>query len=553
MKPFFRKKENRSLDVGTSRSKWSIPIPFLSRRGRGTVNLREKLYVKYPLEVLAGIGVIIVVVFLMKSAFTKAEVTTFNPATCLGTWQNPAAAQGVPETFGVDGAVPSAENSAVYTESPSYVFCGNFLPPESEFEATGTIQSVGLTFVWDIRDASASMATGSEGSEETTGTTGTEETPDTTPPASFRNIPFGFLVHPVYAQEEPPVDPAPATEPAAPTPEEQTAPAVLPGPTEPAPPEEPSAPAPDVVLPAPDEPVTSEDPLDETIPVTAEATTTTPTGEEATSTASTTEEVVTYEPPAPPSDAFLKVSYTLNGTTWFELTRVNLSNWPNLTLSIPITSWEELANLQVSVEEISTTLLPPYPKIFLDGMSLEVTYERPIPPEEQGGGAVFDPQNEDTTVVEPGDQIDITSDLFGDFLTEPPASGIGTKPMDTGAAPQDSMNSVVRAVNPEARHSCSFEPFSLGVQAGRGSAVFTMTLAPSRPNSPFEVEVGNLPLGVTASINRASGVGTFRPRITLSAENSAVLGSYTITVFYNEAQNGGGTLTSACKLNLIVE
>lgn len=519
--------------MGTSRSRWAISLPF-SRRGSGeTINLRQKLYVRYPLEVLAGIGVIIVVVFLMRSAFTKAEVTTFNPATCLGTWQNPSAAQGTPETFGVEGAVPSAENSAVYTATPSYIFCGNFLPPGSEFEATGTIQSVGLTFVWDIRDESRTPSSSVE-VPSGTGPTSTDESPVANPPTSFRSTPFSLLVRPVFAQEAPVGEPAPTP---APIPEPSAATATPPL-------EEPPAPMPDAPAQTPEEPAPSQAPLD--VVTAPEATST-----EATSTASTTE-VVTYEPPAPPADTFLKVSYTLNGTTWFELSRVNLSNWPNLTVSIPIVSWDELANLQVSVEEIGTTLLPPYPKVFLDGMFLEVTYERPVPPEEATGGAVLtngDGSGEPT----PEEPINIVSDIFGNFIEEPAAPLVETGPDDAGISTHGTVNTAPRSVNPEARHACSFTPFSLGVRPKGPSASFTMTLVPSRPNAPFEIEIGNLPAGVTANINRASGVGTLRPRVALSAEQGAVPGSYTITVFYNEAQNGGGTLTSACKLNLIVE
>jgi hypothetical protein len=189
-------------------------------------------------------------------------------------------------------------------------------------------------------------------------------------------------------------------------------------------------------------------------------------------------------------------------------------------------------------------------------MFIAVNYERPIPPMEDGGGAIFDEQNGDDPTADLGDQFDITSDLFGDFLEEPATPTVEGEPVDTAdttGASRGSNAPVMRVVSPEAKHSCSFDPFSLGVQAGKESAIFAMTLVPSRPNAPFEIEVGNLPPGVNASINRESGVGTFRPRVTLFAERSVVPGSYTITVFYNETQNGGGMLTAACKLNFIVD
>jgi hypothetical protein len=573
MESFFRRKhkqEKRGLDVSVTRQRWSIPIPFFQRGGRETVNLRQKIYVKYPLEVLTGLLVLVAAVFLVKSAFTKAEVASFNPASCLGTWQNAGLAQGVPETFGVEGLTPSEGNSAQYAESPSYIFCGGFVP--ADFEATGTIRSVGLTFVWNVLDVStvASTATpvspGVPEGEEIPAAEGAASSSEpaqpltpvpapegetSTPAASpavlrYHRSLLSYLLAPAYAQESP------------------------------AEPDQQPTPVPKLTVPsATDESVPGEGTQNgtSTSPESDVPTSTSPISEptasstEATSSAPAAEEPVTYAPPAPPDENFLKVSYTLDGMTWFELSRVNLSNWPNLTLSIPVNDWNELKNLQVSVEDTLTTLLPPYPRVFLDGMLLEVTYDRPVPTDEiiaeqqqdtETPGSVEE-QNQGEQAQEPETQveesqnplenlIEVVQGIVVDTPQEPPPPTPVFVPV-----PSPMPTHTGRVTDPEAQHSCAFDPFTLAVRRETGRAIYTMLLSPSRAGAPYTVALGTLPRGISATVDRAAGVGSARPHVVMTADASAEAGSYTLSVLYHETQDGGGALTTLCKLNLIVE
>jgi hypothetical protein len=77
-----------------------------------------------------------------------------------------------------------------------------------------------------------------------------------------------------------------------------------------------------------------------------------------------------------PDENFLDVSYSTDGQTWISIGKVNANNWQQFTITLPISSWVDLTNLQVRVEGIPTTENP-VPPIYLDGMFVEVHYDVP--------------------------------------------------------------------------------------------------------------------------------------------------------------------------------
>src|SRR3989344_802600 len=182
---------------------------------------------------------------------------------------------------------------------------------------------------------------------------------------------FSFILNRPFAQEDvtPARTEAPAssseillqnTEPPTPVPStntnDETSPNDTPTGTEPIPfPEEP------VVLPT----LTTK--LEPIATSTTNETTSTPTGT-----------APTYEPPPPPEpdENFLKVSYSVDGEAWFEIGRVNMGNWQNFTARLPISRWDELKKLQISIQGIPT-MLNPVPPVYLAGMFVEVNYELP--------------------------------------------------------------------------------------------------------------------------------------------------------------------------------
>lgn len=70
-------------------------------------------------------------------------------------------------------------------------------------------------------------------------------------------------------------------------------------------------------------------------------------------------------------DAFLDVSYSLDGVTWQDLGEVSAENWQNFSVTIPVSSWSDINALQVRLTPLITA---DPPVISLDSMWLEVDY-----------------------------------------------------------------------------------------------------------------------------------------------------------------------------------
>ncbi len=75
-----------------------------------------------------------------------------------------------------------------------------------------------------------------------------------------------------------------------------------------------------------------------------------------------------------PDDNFLEVSYSTDGSTWIPIQKVNEANWKDMTITLPLASWSDLANLQIRIAAIPTSLTV-VPPVYLDGMLVEVHYD----------------------------------------------------------------------------------------------------------------------------------------------------------------------------------
>jgi hypothetical protein len=367
IKAMKRPKKNRQSSAFKDIHPVSPRRPTLTFFKSHTVYLKLPFWRRYPSLAVAALLLMGGGLFLLKTVLTKAEVADFYPATCLGEWQNPTHAQGEAETF-AQGDAPSIfteENSARFTGDAAKIFCGGFLP--SDYTPPGTIESVGLTLIWQIGDTSTSSATSSDASAEDAEVSGPTVTPgplpEESPPSSWQEeMPHPLLrsiVKSVLAEEtttsldvastltqEIDVTSSP------PTSEEN----VLEAPPEPPPPA-------DNAIEAPTPP---------TSPIEGDAVP----PPEVTSAAAPTETSTANSllPPSPSRDEhFLRVSYSTDGENWIELKKVNPENWPYLTLSLPIRAWQEVTTFQVSIEGIPT-ILNEIPAVFLDGLLLEVKY-----------------------------------------------------------------------------------------------------------------------------------------------------------------------------------
>jgi hypothetical protein len=68
-----------------------------------------------------------------------------------------------------------------------------------------------------------------------------------------------------------------------------------------------------------------------------------------------------------------EVFINTGGEEWVSVGTVGYDNWKNYTISLPIYSWQDVANLQIEIRSLPT--LDALPVVYLDGMVLEVTYD----------------------------------------------------------------------------------------------------------------------------------------------------------------------------------
>ncbi len=466
-----RAKEREFFDVHPGRLQGSGPKAFfgkfLGRQSR-TVNLQPPRFRRYRRVLSAGIVFAALVTTLAAvRLFTKAEVQDFYPSVCLGTWENAGGASGVPENFDPSLAVEgfTSENSAIYRLPGSEVFCGGFLAPSEETK--GNITNIALTFIWRVGElpqapepvsvvetppsapvGSAEATVPAEGVPPSAENVPSEESPPETPvppPApepvpsqtnepSARTAPgfFSFIFGHAFAQEEA-VPPTDVGAPAAPTePSEGTPPQNSPNTAEA---------VPESVPPS----AGAESPAEEPIvlpPLTMELQPiTTGTEDGADGTPTDTLPVVAEAPP--PDENFLKVSYSVDGEAWFEIGRVNMTNWQNFTARLPVSRWDELKKLQISIQGIPTTLNP-VPPVYLAGMFAEVNYE--LPPLFGGESDIVEESTESLPVLSAQNAIRVLpgrggGNVFGagervEFdLDLGDLSGAGTPPVEGPGTP----------------------------------------------------------------------------------------------------------------------
>ncbi|MEY4731678.1 MAG: hypothetical protein RL681_624 [Candidatus Parcubacteria bacterium] len=430
-------KEREFFDVHTvpkHHGKFGALIHRISGRRSHTVNLQPGRLRRYRRFVPFAIGVaVLAVAFLAVRLFTKAEVHDYYPAVCLGTWENAIGASGQPENFDQSSAAETFTNtnSAIYRLPQSDIYCGGFLPPTEETK--GNITNVALTLIWHVGELQPSSAP--IGVVETPPSVPLEDATDT-PSGAEPAVPAdesGAVTPPPAENVPPPAGEVPTGTPAAPEPSEPSAyiapisspiaqalpksknwyeqlgqavmefvssrvfaqeeatpavsadaPAAPPSETPPPPPAE--QPAPEVQA-SPTPEIPAQDAVPQEGPASSSGQTivlpplTTTLAPLATSTDNETAipaptGTAMANEPTPPDEHFLKVSYSVNGESWFEIGKVSMANWQNFTVRLPVSSWSELKNLQISVQDIPTTLNP-IPPVYLAGMFVEVNYELP--------------------------------------------------------------------------------------------------------------------------------------------------------------------------------
>jgi hypothetical protein len=212
-------------------------------------------------------------------------------------------------------------------------------------------------------------------------------------------------------------------------------------------------------------------------------------------------------PPPVPDNNFLNVSYSTDGQTWISIGKVNMSNWQQFTVTLPLSDWTDLQNLQVRVDGIPTTQ-DPIPPIYLDGMFVEVHYN---------------------TVILPV-----------------PTDAASSTDATTSANPSSARMTLV---NPGAQQACDVQPFSQELPLG-GTAAFTVNLHPSINGVSYSLLLGHLPVGISAILGSPSGPIAATSSLIFQAETSTIPGSLNIVVIYQEHEEDGSVLSNFCQLNI---
>jgi hypothetical protein len=319
--------------------------------------------------VRAGIStaIIVGVIIFVSGNVGRANIATLYATSCLGGWDNPQLAEGSPDVKEAkpDSELFTSKNSAQLKSAAAQIFCGGFkgkIPPDVQ------PKKVLLKLSWTVLGANSIVPASGDA---VPAPLSVPEKPvvieDTIKPEQVELIIDSSEDQVVELHVDEPIDTLPTT---SEIPKAIDQPVSEPPPPPPVPaPEitEPPAPAsapetswlPWKVFTAIAQELLEEVPVSSTAPL--EASTTeiiAPTG--------TTESVSADSP-------FLQVMYTLDGKTWNKLALVSTANWRDLAVELPLTSWNELATVQISLQTVPS--LAEQPIVLLDSVWLEVEYQ----------------------------------------------------------------------------------------------------------------------------------------------------------------------------------
>lgn len=408
----------------------SILITF-SEMAHQTQKLFEKYFGSWlKIGILAGVlAAALIFFYISKEALTTAEVADYFPSTCLGSWQTTEQAQGEPETLRFSEKEIGFDNAAYLDIPQGEIYCGQFLAGDKA--DLGEIKGVGLTLVWRVANLPKVVLPEATVSPESTstptstdnnssvlegelqgaeGVEGVQPNEEVSPPSSWNRF-FSPLV---LAQESEPM--------LVETPIEMPANTSVAEPV--------ISPETSKVEPTESEIRSNAEPTGGNGEKTDSQTEGKKSGEEEIQTGyneltpplGPLEEPVTeliFNPTSEADESFLRVSYSLDGQVWREIGKINATNWLHFTAPLNISSWEDLRKVQFKVEGIPTTL-ENFPEVYLDGMFLEVQYEKP---------PIVEILEQDTVIQEePIMDVELPADL--PVIVVPEGDGLKPAPTD---------------------------------------------------------------------------------------------------------------------------
>ena len=359
----------------------------------GSIHHRNiKVAIFYSILVIIVVGIF----FVFRAVLVKAEIATFYPDSCLGGWKNPHHAEGKPDVSNDNTNILDTNNSAILSANTiSDIFCGNF---KGDIPKDSYAKKIIVTFSWDVARDDSSQSPQNISGESFASSSG--EILDAQPQTDFTLTASSSLPTSVPSPTEStspsegpavvPIVPDAPVIPAAPTDTTDTAPA-SPAPTTDNPPQAmiPLGPLSsinskhvsflDLFIPkafaaedatATDTDISISASTSQFISIPADSSTT-PTPPTSSSTSSS--DTVTAHPQS--GNQFLEVLYTIDGTHWKSLGTVDAEHVRYSVFEIPLpqnTKWSDMSNIQIDVKSLPS--IDYTPSVYLDGMSLQVTY-----------------------------------------------------------------------------------------------------------------------------------------------------------------------------------
>ncbi|HVN26504.1 MAG TPA: hypothetical protein VMT99_02520 [Candidatus Paceibacterota bacterium] len=607
-----RRPDSHLIDIRTGAAPKTVMLRELILHVEFEVSRRaaKKFAVTYRRPLIAFAAVFILGLFVRFLLVGFATTVDFYPSSCLGSWDNVQNALGRPEVAaGSPGSSFTGLNSAVFSTGTQQMFCGNFSGDVPISDLAGkNFQSATLVLSWYVDLPQAAPASGGGGggasaapvsTSDVTAASSTDDAASSTAATSTVPAPSDGATStspspaapasdggtasstdasaPLIAPSSDTVSSSSSETPPPPAPAPEPTPLPSPEPT-PVPTPAPATPAPDATPPPPSSPTSW---LFELMPqkAYADATSAAAVADSSTALMATTTEGVptTATPPAPitvntsvfqniilpsstPGD-FLGLVYSTDGTTWQPLVNIHDDNWQSGRYPIPISSWDELAHLQVAFVGLGTSDAP---KVYLDAAGVEVSY--------------VDTPEGTTTITPPADQSSAadgsvaadTAASSPDATGQPDTTATDIPPQDILQQPAIPQADVFQQ---GAHQQCVAAPFSQTVARGT-SASYAIELfsglttpsttvkpgasAPSLPNGYqhplYSVRLGSLPPGVSSSLVPGPVTdATSTVTATLSASARAARGSYSLLVIYRERQDDASLRSTGCQLNLVVQ
>lgn len=503
--------------------------------------------------VAASVALIVIVSWRYLVGF--ASTADFYPSSCLGSWDNVQNALGKPDVNpGSPGSSFTALNSALFSTGTAQMFCGNFSGETniSELQAK-SFQSAELVLSWNVvfPDQPGASVSSTDANASDTGSM----VPTAAGPTSSSAADGSPILDATTTQVQPPTPP-PATDSGA-------------GSVTPDTSQQDAAPTP---APAPD--MTSPDTgpsswLFRWLPTALADDSSSP--QAALSVASSVVEDIpsTSTPPVPivvntsmfqnivlPASApgdFVGIVYSTDGVTWQPLTDINADNWQIARYAIPITSWDQLQHLQVALVGLGAADAP---KVYLDAMAVEVSYEdapeatTDITPKPD---AQDQNQNQDQATSTSADQQTIAPDEIIQKSTQPEGDVF-----DQGARQQCVVAPFSQTIAPGGAARFALQLFS-GLTTPSSTpkkGIPTSTLPYGYQHPVYQTRLGSLPVGVSSYIQGdvgASDDASTTQHIQVDVGRNAVSGSYSALVVYRERQDDASLRSTGCQLNVVIQ